>query len=65
MSEKEIVVTIAPTGETRVEAKGFRGRGCLEETRGLESALGTVTERRMKPEFRQEETVESRNKARR
>jgi hypothetical protein len=63
--EKEIITRIKPTGEVEIETKGYRGRSCLEATKDLETALGKVGERELKPEFRQEENVASRHQARR
>lgn len=35
-----IMVTIAPTGATRIETHGFTGASCRDATRALETALG-------------------------
>lgn len=48
---QEIKVTITPTGETTVEAIGFRGKACQDATKALEQALGAVKSVRRKPEF--------------
>jgi len=46
---KEIIITISPKGETKIEAKGFQGRNCLRATQPFEEALGgKVSERKMK-----------------
>lgn len=49
-SEKKIIVTIGADGGTEIEAQGFPDGQCLKETKALEEALGTVTERTKKPE---------------
>jgi len=45
---KEIVITIGPKGEIKIEAKGFEGRNCIRATQPFEEALGKVGERKMK-----------------
>lgn len=38
---KIIEVLVSPTGETRVETKGFSGAECREASAFIEKALGT------------------------
>ena len=38
-----IEVIVSPTGESRIETKGFAGAACQEASRFLESALGAKT----------------------
>lgn len=40
---KRIEVTIGPTGETKVETKGFAGPSCQAASQLIEKALGRVT----------------------
>jgi hypothetical protein len=40
---KQIVLTISPTGETKLETRGYSGESCREASRWLEQALGQVT----------------------
>lgn len=35
-----IIVTVSPTGETRLETTGFTGPQCKDASRALEAALG-------------------------
>ena len=56
---KSIEITISPTGEINIEATGFKGSSCEKSTRALEAALGTVTNRKKKPEYHAIETVKS------
>jgi hypothetical protein len=52
MAEKsEITVTIGPDGAVRLETRGLVGESCLEETKGLERALGRVTGRTKTSEY--------------
>ena len=37
---KTIEIIVSPTGETRLETKGFAGAECQEASRFLEEALG-------------------------
>ena len=38
-----IIVEVSPTGETKIETRGFKGKSCKDATRELEKALGAVT----------------------
>jgi hypothetical protein len=40
---KIIEITVSPTGETRVETRGFAGGSCREASRFVEEALGRAT----------------------
>lgn len=40
---KQIVITVAPSGETRLETQGFTGAACREASAPLIAALGLVT----------------------
>jgi hypothetical protein len=42
MPRGTIKIRIEKNGDTTVETKGFKGRGCLAATKKLEEALGTV-----------------------
>lgn len=46
---KEIIITVKPDGTTEIEAKGYKGRSCLEATKPFEEKLGIVEKRKMKP----------------
>jgi hypothetical protein len=48
---KTIIVTIAPSGETKIETKGYTGASCKDGSRFLEEALGTKTTETLTPEF--------------
>ena len=37
---EQIIITIDPEGEAKVEVKGHSGEGCLKLTQDLERALG-------------------------
>lgn len=40
---KSVEITVSPTGEIKVETKGFQGAECLSASRDYEKALGVVT----------------------
>jgi hypothetical protein len=40
MRQKEIQITISPTGEVSFTVAGVKGKACLEETKFLEEAMG-------------------------
>ncbi len=48
---KTIEVIVMPSGESRVETKGFAGPACLLASRFLERVLGTCADRRQTNEF--------------
>lgn len=54
MVQKKVVITIAPDGETTIDAQGFTGQSCSLATREMELALagdaGNVSDRK-KPDF--------------
>jgi hypothetical protein len=55
MRQIEIIVT--PTGQSRIETKGFSGASCREASRFLEEALGQRTGERLSAEFYQTSNV--------
>ena len=48
---QQIVVTISPEGEAKIEASGFVGATCTAATKPLEEALGVSAGRQLKPEY--------------
>lgn len=46
-----IEVIVSPTGETRVETKGFAGASCQDASRLIEQALGQRTGEQLTAEF--------------
>ena len=48
---KTIEITVAFTGQTKVETKGFSGAQCRDASRFIETALGKTTGEQLKPEF--------------
>lgn len=53
---RSIEIIVSPTGQTRVETKGFAGSGCREASEFLEKALGERTSEQLTPEFYQSRT---------
>ena len=47
----QVIVTIDPEGNTKVEAAGVVGSSCAELTRAIEQAIGETTADVKKPEF--------------
>ena len=61
---KSIVIEISSAGDVKVEAVGFKGKGCEKATAAIEEALGKVSIKKHKPEYRQTEgTIGSQAKA--
>ncbi len=52
---KSIEITFKTDGTTKIEAIGFKGKGCQQATADFEKGLGTVTDDRKKAEFHQTE----------
>ena len=48
---KTIEIVISPTGQTRIETKGFTGATCREASQFLEAALGQRTGEQRTAEF--------------
>jgi len=59
---KAIEITVAPTGETRVETKGFAGGECREASKFMEEALGKRGQERMTSEFYVSQPVQQENR---
>ncbi len=53
MSNKTIVITVSPKGETTVQTKGFTGPSCRDASRFVEQALGERTGEKLTQEFYQ------------
>lgn len=62
---KTIEVVVDASGQLRIDAEGFKGADCEDATRFLEDALGTVSERRRKPEYTSREQVARKQQVRR
>ena len=59
MSTKKVIrVIVGPSGETRVETKGFSGGECREASRFIEQALGQPVGEQLTPEFYQAQSAE-------
>ena len=50
---KIIEITVSPTGETRVQTKGFTGGECRDASRYVEEALGERVSETLTAEFHQ------------
>ena len=50
---KRIEVTVAPDGESKVEAFGFSGNECRSATNAIRKGLGVDTNEQLKAEFHQ------------
>jgi hypothetical protein len=60
---KIIELTISPSGETKLETKGFGGQSCRDASKFLEEALGVKTSEQPTAEYYREaesETVQTR-----
>jgi len=48
---KIIEIIISPTGETKIETKGFTGSECRDASKFIEQALGKQTSEQLTAEF--------------
>jgi hypothetical protein len=48
-----IEVIVSPTGDAKIETKGFTGNDCRQASATLEQALGTKANERLTTEFHQ------------
>jgi hypothetical protein len=53
-----IEVIVSPTGETKIETKGFSGSSCRDASRFIEEALGQRTAEHLTAEFHQPSTTQ-------
>jgi hypothetical protein len=50
---KTIEITVSPTGQSKIETRGFTGGECREASRFIEQALGTRTAESLTAEYHQ------------
>ena len=53
MTTQTIEVIVSPSGETKVQTKGFTGSSCRDASRYIEEALGQSTGEQLTAEFHQ------------
>lgn len=53
---KTIEIVVSPTGETRIETKGFAGAECRQASEFVESTLGRRNSEQLTSEFYQPTT---------
>ncbi len=47
----KIIIRITRDGEVKIEAKGYKGEGCLKATEPFERAFGDVKKRELKESY--------------
>jgi len=52
-TSKTIEIIVSPTGQTRLETKGFSGSSCRDASRAFEAALGIAQGEQITAEFHQ------------
>lgn len=52
--KKIIEVTVLPSGETRLETRGFTGSECRDASRRIEQALGVSGQETLTAEYHQQ-----------
>lgn len=58
MKEKFIDIIVDEVGNISMDANGFKGKECLNETAKLEKALGKIVNRTDKPAMKERELVQ-------
>ncbi|PQO46065.1 DUF2997 domain-containing protein [Blastopirellula marina] len=48
---KVIEIIVSPTGQTKLETRGFKGAECRDASRFLETALGQTTSESLTAEY--------------
>ena len=56
---KEMIITILPDGEIKIETKGFKGQSCVEETKAIKAMLGQETAQELKATYYEKNGVKS------
>ena len=59
---KVIEIIVSPTGETRLETKGFAGVECKAASKFVEQALGAATGEQITAECHQSQPVQHQNR---
>ena len=52
-----IEVVVSPTGETKVETKGFAGGSCRDASKFLEASLGLRTSEQLTAEYHAQQST--------
>lgn len=55
---KDLIITIGPDGNVKIEVEGVSGKDCMDFSKFLEDELGEVTERVRTSEYYEEEEEE-------
>jgi hypothetical protein len=58
VTSKTIEIVVSPTGQTRVETKGYTGTSCRDASRAFEAALGISQGEQLTAEFHQAENTD-------
>lgn len=59
---KTIEITVSPTGETKLQTKGFTGSDCIAASKDFECSLGLKNSEVQTPEFfEQAEQIQNAN----
>ena len=59
---KTIEITVSPTGQTKVETKGFIGTECHDASRFVEEALGQCISEKLTAEFFENQPIQQTNR---
>jgi hypothetical protein len=62
IGKKQVVIDIDKDGNCSIEGENFVGTECSHFISEIEESLGKQTSQRDKPEYRQRQTIKSRNR---
>lgn len=48
---KTITIDVTPEGKIQIEGKGFTGKECDQKMKAFEDGLGSVKDKKLKPEY--------------
>jgi hypothetical protein len=57
LNQQIIEVIVSPTGETKLQTKGFAGASCRDSSKFLEQALGLRTSEQLTAEYHAQQTT--------
>ena len=60
----QVIITIAPNGQSKVAVNGVAGSGCKDLTRDIENALGKTTADKTTADFHRQTSTTNRQEVR-
>lgn len=51
MQQRELHITISPSGDVEIHMEGYKGKGCMNVAKAFESAVGKIVDATPTSEF--------------